>query len=146
MQSIINKHASVIKFLLKAGAAVDIRGEDGMTALHLAAKHGNLDAVHHIIQFTKININLQDEGGWTSLVWATEHKHMNIVKYLLSKGADPSIQDDEENVGLHWAAFSGVVTIAYLFLEMCCEINSVNLHGDTPLHIASRRDNYDCVV
>ncbi|CAG2182348.1 unnamed protein product, partial [Oppiella nova] len=25
-------------------------------------------------------------------------------------------------------------------------INQTNIHGDTPLHIASRRDNYECVV
>lgn len=65
---------------------------------------------------------------------------------MLNKGADPNIQDDEENVGLHWAAFSGEANIAFLFLEKGCEVNVTNIHGDTPLHIASRRDNYECVV
>jgi euchromatic histone-lysine N-methyltransferase len=81
-------------------------------------------------------------------VWATEHKHYNIVKLLVSKGADPNIEDDEENLGLHWAAFSGESNIALMFLEMGSDkcINHSNIHGDTPLHIASRRDNYECVM
>ena len=82
-----------------------------------------------------------------SIVWATEHKYYNIVKLLVSKGADPNIEDDEENIGLHWAAFSGETNIAFLFLEMGTNVtNQTNIHGDTPLHIAARRDNYDCVV
>ncbi len=80
-------------------------------------------------------------------MWATEHKYYNIVKLLVSKGADPSIEDDEENIGLHWAAFSGEINVGLLFLEMGTNvINQTNIHGDTPLHIAARRDNYECVV
>ncbi|KAI1305369.1 Histone-lysine N-methyltransferase EHMT2 [Halotydeus destructor] len=146
MQAISAKHSSVVKYLIKAGACVDIRGEDGMSAVHLAAKAGNGDAVGYMLSMTRIDVNTKDEGGWTPLVWATEHKHLNIVKMLLSKGADPSIQDDEENVGLHWAAFSGDVSISYCLIEMGCDINAANVHGDTALHIAARRDNYECVV
>lgn len=36
---------------------------------------------------------LQDDGGWTAMIWATEYKHADQVKLLLSKGADISIRD-----------------------------------------------------
>lgn len=36
----------------------------------------------------------QDDGGWTSMIWATEYKHIDIVKLLLSKGADINIRDN----------------------------------------------------
>lgn len=35
----------------------------------------------------------QDDGGWTAMIWATEYKHVDQVKLLLSKGADISIRD-----------------------------------------------------
>lgn len=35
----------------------------------------------------------QDDGGWTAIIWATEYKHVDQVKLLLSKGADISIRD-----------------------------------------------------
>ncbi|RWS16657.1 histone-lysine N-methyltransferase EHMT2-like protein [Dinothrombium tinctorium] len=144
--AVINKHPAVVKYLIKAGAAPDIRAEDGMTALHLASKNGSFESVFHIINAGKMNINLQDDGGWTPLVWATEHKHLGIVKLLISKGSDPNILDDEENSGLHWAAYSGDVNIAYIYIEMGVDVNAINIHGDTPLHVAARRDNYECVV
>ena len=36
----------------------------------------------------------QDDGGWTPIVWASEHDHLNVVKYLLKRGANPNIRDN----------------------------------------------------
>ena len=37
---------------------------------------------------------IQDDGGWSPIVWAAEHRNLDAVQYLLSKGADPGICDD----------------------------------------------------
>lgn len=52
----------------------------------------------------------------------------------------------EENICLHWAAFSGCVDIAEILLAAKCDLHAVNIHGDSPLHIAARENRYDCVV
>ena len=55
-----------------------------MTALHVASKHGNLEACHYIVtlgQGCKF-INGQDDGGWTPLVWGCEHRRFDIVRYV----------------------------------------------------------------
>lgn len=52
----------------------------------------------------------------------------------------------EENICLHWAAFSGCVDIAEIFLNARSDLTAVNMHGDSPLHIASRENHYECVV
>lgn len=52
----------------------------------------------------------------------------------------------EENICLHWAAFSGCVDIAEILLAAKCDLHAVNIHGDSPLHIAAREDRYACVV
>lgn len=46
---------------------------------------------------------------------------------------------------LHWAAYAGSVDIAELVLNAGCSLSSVNTHGDTPLHIASREGYLECV-
>ena len=58
-------------------------GDDGMTSLHLAAQNGHLEVVHAILNQNHIPrkfINLQDEGGWTPLVWACENRHEEIIE------------------------------------------------------------------
>ena len=35
----------------------------------------------------------QDSGGWTPIIWAAEHKHLDVIKVLLNRGADVNIAD-----------------------------------------------------
>ena len=39
----------------------------------------------------------------------------------------------EENTGLHWAAYAGSVDIAEMLLNASCELEAANEHGDRPL-------------
>ncbi|KAK4881578.1 hypothetical protein RN001_004897 [Aquatica leii] len=160
---------SIVKYLIKAGASIYLKvsvfrfytiqllekhlyllkGTDGMTALHLAAKSGNLTACKLLLESssrTSNYVNVADDGGWTPLVWACEHGHFEIAKYLLHKSADPLLRDVEQNIALHWAAFSGSSDIAELLLNYKSDINAVNAYGDTPLHIGARQNTYDCIL
>ncbi|XP_033732382.1 uncharacterized protein LOC117321879 isoform X2 [Pecten maximus] len=141
-----NNHINIVQYFLKMDADVTLRAEDGMTVLHYAAKAGHVGVLKLLLEADKININVQDDGGWTPIIWASEHKYVNAVKYLVKNGADPNLKDKEENTSLHWAAFSGSVDIAEIFLNAGCDLETPNEHGDRPLHIAARQDHYECVV
>ncbi|XP_066245089.1 histone-lysine N-methyltransferase EHMT1 isoform X1 [Euwallacea similis] len=138
----------IVKHLVQAGAEVSLKGMDAMTSLHLAAKFGNLEACNIVLCNAVMPnfVNVQDDGGWTALVWACEHGYKEVVKYLLSMGADISIRDVEHNVALHWAAFKGSTEIVELLLNLKTDIDVTNVHGDTPLHISAREDHYNCVI
>ncbi|KZS14880.1 Histone-lysine N-methyltransferase EHMT1 [Daphnia magna] len=146
--ALIQGHNETVKYLAIAGSCTSLKGEGGMTALHLACKNGNLEACHYIMTLGngRSFINAQDDGGWTPLVWGCEHQRVDIVKYLLQCKADPNVRDAEQNVALHWAAYSGSVDIVALLLDQGCDVNAANVHGDTPLHTASRRDNCECAL
>ncbi|KAG8010868.1 Histone-lysine N-methyltransferase EHMT1, partial [Nibea albiflora] len=146
MEACENNHMETVLYLLRAGASATHKDVEGFTCLHLAAKSGHYNIVEHLLSTGLININCQDDGGWTAMIWATEYKHVDQVKLLLSKGADISIRDKEENICLHWAAFSGSVDIAELLLNARCDLQVVNIHGDSPLHIAARENRLDCVT
>ncbi|RUS69889.1 hypothetical protein EGW08_022351 [Elysia chlorotica] len=141
-----NGNLNVVKFLDKAGAKVEDRGEDGMTSLHYAAKAGHIDIVQYILSTERVDVNIEDDGGWTPIIWATESQLLDVVKFLIKHGGDPNKKDNEENTGLHWAAFSGSLDISEVFLDLGCELDSPNEHGDRPLHIAARQDHYDIVM
>lgn len=119
-----------------------LQGLEGMTALHLAAKNGNISAVkiileHHrsvsLYEFEKF-INSVDHGGWTAIVWAAEIGHAEMVSYFLNHGADTTIQDTERNSLLHWATISNdVETVGPVLLNGGCDVNGQNKNGDTAL-------------
>ncbi|XP_074546297.1 histone-lysine N-methyltransferase EHMT1 isoform X2 [Halichoeres trimaculatus] len=146
MEACENNHMETVSYLLRAGASATHKDVEGFTCLHLAAKSGHYHIVEHLLSTGLININCQDDGGWTAMIWATEYKHADQVKLLLSKGADISVRDKEENICLHWAAFSGSVDIAELLLNAHCDLQAVNIHGDSPLHIAARENRLECVT
>ncbi|XP_028570813.2 histone-lysine N-methyltransferase EHMT1 isoform X1 [Podarcis muralis] len=146
MEAAENNHLETVKYLIKAGALVDPRDAEGSTCLHLAAKKGHYDVVQYLLCNEQVDVNCQDDGGWTPMIWATEYKHVELVKLLLAKGSDINIRDNEENICLHWAAFSGCVDIAEILLAAKCDLHAVNIHGDSPLHIAARENRYECVV
>lgn len=129
------------------GADVTLKGPDGMTVLHLAAKSGNLTATQIIVenyrQIATISkllkfINTTDDGHWTALVWAAENGHGEIVNYLISLGADPNICDSENNTVLHWACLAGKLEAIYPLMSNT-DLNIQNIHGDTALHISARQ-------
>lgn len=137
MLAILSSHNNVVQYLIRTGSSISLKGTDGMTALHLAAKCGNLKACELLLKAVSPSIrdfvNGQDDGGWTPLVWACEHGYVDIANFLIFKGADPNVRDVEHNVALHWASFSGSPHIAQLLLDKGCNVNAVNAHGDTPL-------------
>ncbi|KAG5280896.1 hypothetical protein AALO_G00065210 [Alosa alosa] len=141
-----NNHLETVKYLLKAGAATNQKDLSGSTCLHLAAKMGHYSIMQHLLTVASLDVNCQDDGGWTPVTWAIEYKHKDQVHLLLSKGADVHVRDKEENICLHWAAFSGSDDVAQLLLEMGSDLHAVNIYGDSPLHIAVHEERLDCVM
>ncbi|ENN73908.1 hypothetical protein YQE_09480, partial [Dendroctonus ponderosae] len=146
MLAVTEHRNQIAQYLITAGAQVALKGTDGMTALHAAARTGNLAACQALLRANKGLCDMRDDGGWTPLVWACEHGFTEVARFLLDQGADIHSRDVEQNVALHWAAFKGSAATAELLLNLNSDVNVVNVHGDTPLHMAAREDCYNCVL
>ncbi|MBY0377660.1 MAG: ankyrin repeat domain-containing protein, partial [Gammaproteobacteria bacterium] len=74
--------------LIARGARCDIRRKsDGFTALHCAAKEGNVKVLAAILA-TPISVNLALESKKTPLMLAAEAGQLEAVKLLIQKGGD----------------------------------------------------------
>uniref|UniRef100_A0A4W4H1Z4 Euchromatic histone-lysine N-methyltransferase 1b n=1 Tax=Electrophorus electricus TaxID=8005 RepID=A0A4W4H1Z4_ELEEL len=136
MEACENNRGETVEYLLKAGASIAHRVRVGW------AWAGSQDHCVLIL----CSCCRQDDGGWTPITWATENMHKELVKLLITKGADIHMRDKEENICLHWAAFAGSDAIAQLLLENRSDLHAVNIHGDSPLHVAVRQNHLDCVM
>lgn len=76
-----------LKILLKFGANVNNRNNQGVTVLMSAAIKGILECVH-ILVLAGAEINVPAKDGFTELMCAAYYGHEEIAKYLLANGAD----------------------------------------------------------
>jgi ankyrin repeat protein len=62
-------------------------------------------------------LNVQDEYGYTALIWAASYSNPDIAKVLLDAGADKTIQDYDGHDALYWATYYGCQAIIDLLTD-----------------------------
>ncbi|CAH8541337.1 unnamed protein product [Schistosoma rodhaini] len=82
-----------------------------------------------------VNINEQDETGWTVLHEACVRNLPRMVDYLLRHGADPSISNINGDVALHCAARVGCLRIVRALLYYNADPLLSNHRGEKPLDL-----------
>jgi len=67
----------------------------GYTALHWAAKHGNLDLVKLLAGQYQVDVNVKSHGGYTPLHLSCQFSHQEVFDILVKAyGADPNLRDN----------------------------------------------------
>ena len=89
--------------------------KDGFTPLHISSLNGHLKAVSLLLHKANVDLLIKDNRGQNSLYCATHQGHADIIVELIKKATSQ-------------------VNLAQDML------NSVDIEGETPLHIALRRE------
>jgi ankyrin repeat protein len=87
----IGSYQQVKQILETTGNVDQKRGVSGETALHLAAKGGNLSIVQLLLTY-RANPNISDVFSKTPLHYASREGKSDIVKALLDNGANVNAQ------------------------------------------------------
>jgi hypothetical protein len=87
----------ILRMTIAAGADLKSRNRYGGTALIPACHYGHVEAVRVLLQ-TAIDVDHVNDLGWTALLEAVilgdgGPAHVEIVRMLLDRGADPSKPD-----------------------------------------------------
>jgi ankyrin repeat protein len=98
-----NRHTAIVEFLLQKGASVnvtnpvDAKGDGGNTALWFTAQGASPGTVPlaRLLLDHRAAIDARCERGTTAFFLAVSWLHMELVQFLISRGADPFIENDD---------------------------------------------------
>lgn len=92
------QNAKAVKLLLKAGAnphakiTSTLRRDYGWNCLHGATRDGNTE-IATILLNHGLNLNSTTPDGQTPLMIAIEYKRVNMIEFLVKRGANLSLKD-----------------------------------------------------
>ncbi|RLN58073.1 hypothetical protein BBP00_00007192 [Phytophthora kernoviae] len=87
-----DKVIAVIKLLLRFGADIDARSQDGKTALHCSTSDDTFQ-VAELLLGAGASIDAQDETGKTPLHYAVQEDCLLVTNLLLSHGSNIDVED-----------------------------------------------------
>lgn len=122
-----------VKRAIEAGDKLDASSLGGMTAMHWAAKNGNLEIVDLLIEAGG-DINAGNKVGKTAIALAAESGQLDVLQRLVEKGGTLDTIDEIGGTPLLWAAAlsKNPATVAFL-IEKGANVNIVDSNGMTPL-------------
>ncbi len=150
---------------LPKGVDVNIFDERLTTALHLAAKNGELGATSWLLEHgAHVNFtDLDDKSALHHAVWGGE---LPVVKHLVNHGASLSLGDTSNYIdkmrhwlaslshfrfypngtALHYAVLGQNLEIATYLLNAGASVHATTNGGKTPLHHAATNSNVDLAL
>jgi ankyrin repeat protein len=166
-------HKAMVELLAERGADINARNDNGETALHLAAAKGYLSVAEALI-LRKADINaraktLDDKylnadaliqqsshfygshattvgaEGMTPLQYAVSKGHTEMVKFLISKGAEVDAKDLEGMTALICAAVHGYTEVINTLLSAGAKPDIEDKRGHTALLYVAALGNIDSV-
>ncbi|XP_046655006.1 ankyrin-2-like, partial [Daphnia pulicaria] len=144
--AIATNNLETVRHLIQKGADPTVANKDGHTPLHAAVHHiKSIETVSLILENKQVDINRRDKNGTTALHCAIkameieQSNNVEMVRYLLEKGADPTIRNNNGTTPFHLSTtFLTNTDVLGLMLEneIKIDIDEKKNDGFNALHIA----------
>lgn len=139
-KAISSQNISYFKSRIEKGEEIDnILNEFNQPMVIVASSRGKLKLLRFFIE----NGAKYDNA----LFVACSNGHLEIVKYLLLKGANPNERDIEQNndTALIQACFGGYLEIVKILIKNGADINAEDIYGQTALNKAYWSENQELI-
>nr|XP_033819319.1 ankyrin repeat and SAM domain-containing protein 3 isoform X2 [Geotrypetes seraphini] len=101
--------------------------------LYTASSIGQYEVVKECVQRGYFDLNRQNSGGWTALMYASYIGHDTIVHLLLEAGVDVNVRTPEGKTSLMLASSCGNESVAYFLLQQGAKLEMKDSQGWTAL-------------
>ena len=117
----------IVEYLISKGANIETENENCWHLIHLASSSGLLSIVQYLIEKRNVDKDIKAKVGETPLHFACCENRLEIVKYLISKGANIEAKKQYGETPLYWACFNGHLPIAEYLLSKGANIDTGDL-------------------
>ena len=139
-RAIKDNNPAMVNIALKSFGKVNAVGEDGDTALMLAARTGKYKAVKALIK-GKADLTTADAQGFTVMHVAAAAGEARVMQVLLPAGVDPnSLHEADGMRPIHRAVLSGNTDAVKTLLNAEVPADQPTADGKTPLELAAGLD------
>ncbi|QUS56027.1 ankyrin repeat domain-containing protein [Pseudovibrio brasiliensis] len=119
--------------IAQAGSSLDLRNEEGDTAIIIAARRGDLSVLEHLVKLGA-DINLQDANKRDVLNIAITTRNPDLARRALDLGIDPAmVTSVYEGSALIYGSHQGAVEIVSMLIDAGAPLDHVNNLGWTAL-------------
>ena len=145
-EAAMKRDREAVRALLKNGEDVNAAQGDGMTALHWAARNGDLELTQMLL-YAGANVKAATRlGGYTPLLMAADQGHAGVIAALVAGGADVKASNALGTTPLMLAAASGNPQAVTILVENGAEIEArEKTFGQTPLMFAASNNRVEAV-
>lgn len=112
--------------------------------LHMLVASGQYFFLEQLLKFD-IDVNAEDEDGYTALQRAVQGRKETAVSQLLNAGAHVNVHDKDGANLLHFSVQIGSPNLVRLFVKHGVQVNHADKYGWTPLHVAVMTGRDDIV-
>uniref|UniRef100_A0A8C8EN57 Ankyrin 1, erythrocytic b n=1 Tax=Oncorhynchus tshawytscha TaxID=74940 RepID=A0A8C8EN57_ONCTS len=116
---------------------VCVSKQNGLTPLHVAVHHNNLDVVKLLVSKGG-NAHSTARNGYTPLHIAAKQNQMEAASCLLQYGASANAESLQGVTPLHLASQEGQPDMVALLISKQANVNLGNKNGLTPLHLVAQ--------
>ncbi|XP_046558367.1 putative ankyrin repeat protein RF_0381 [Haliotis rubra] len=136
-------NSDVFELLVQHGADVTLRDDDGNNILHVSCSGDNVKIINVVLVNRMTHINSRGHSGRTSLMWAAERGQTGVFDFLVRKGADVTLVDDDGDNVLHVASVVGDADmVRHIISKNVVDINATNQHGLTADMIGKQKGHH----
>ncbi|KRT79627.1 Ankyrin repeat-containing protein [Oryctes borbonicus] len=137
----------VVSEILKTDYNLEIKNQDGQTAVHLASIKGQDDILCQLIK-CEASVNSRDTAGYTPLHYASQNNYPSTVRLLVQVGNANIQARNTENgwVPLHEAASRGHKEVVKQLLSLNGPVNPRTKKNFLPSQLARLNNHHECAI
>ncbi len=145
-QAVRTDQLNMLALLIKNGANPSLANAEGLIPLQVAVTSQKINMAKILLNRSMQpyeDANWKNAIGEPLLVQAVENNDYEMVRLLLSHGAQTNYADHMDNTPLHMAANLGYKRIASLLLEHGADPASTNMLGETARQMAESKGHQE---